>query len=205
MSDATWVKICGLTRPLDVETAIASGADAIGLVLVARSPRRVDPQRASELATIAADRATVVALVEGDAAAAIALARRIGANGVQPYGPHAADIARSAMSRGLEVLFPVGVPPDEPIDLADLPAGARPLLDTKVAGETGGTGSVFFWERALSIPAPVIAGGLHPGNVAAAIAAAQPWGVDASSGLEAEVGIKDPVKVASFVAAAKKA
>lgn len=201
---SVWVKICGLTRPEDVVAAIAAGADAVGLNLVARSPRRIDAPRAAELAAVAKGRVEVVVLVEGDAPDAVAMARRIGADSVQPYGPDAAEIAAAARAAGLGVIMPVPVDDGElAIDL--VPPGARPLLDTAVDGLSGGTGTTFDWDRGLAAPDAIIAGGLDAANVAAAIRASGAVGVDASSGLEAAVGIKDTSKVVAFIAAARAA
>jgi phosphoribosylanthranilate isomerase len=86
-----------------------------------------------------------------------------------------------------------------------LPVGVRPLLDTAVGGSSGGSGRSFDWPRARQVPEAVIAGGLGPDNVGLAIAAARPWGVDASSRLELEPGRKDHSKVAAFIEAAKSA
>ncbi len=203
---AIWVKVCGLTRPEDVVASIEAGADAIGLVLVERSSRRIDPQRASELAAVAKGRAAVVVLVEEDQPnAAVALAQRIGADAIQPYGPNALAAATAATHAGLQALLPIGVNPDADIEVGDLPAGVTPLLDTALGGVSGGTGHTFDWSRAADLAGVVVAGGLHPGNVAAAIAASGASGVDASSGLETHVGIKDHSKVTAFVAAARAA
>lgn len=200
-----WVKVCGLRRPADVVAAIEARADAIGLVLVERSPRRLDVQRASELAAVATGRVTIVVLVEDEAEAAVSLARRIGADAIQPYGPHARAAAEAAIKAGLQVLFPVGVDPHGDLAVVDLPDGVVPLLDTAVDGVSGGTGRTFDWSYATGISGAVIAGGLNADNVSAAIAAASPHGVDASSGLEADVGVKDHSKVTAFVAAARSA
>jgi len=200
-----WVKVCGLTRPEDVVVAIEAGADAVGLITVERSLRRLDAQRASELAAVAKGRATIVLLVEEEAADAVALARRVGVDAIQPYGPHAAAAAAAALEEGLETLLPIGVGPDGVIDMVGIPAGAVPLLDTAVDGVSGGSGRTFDWSAALGLEGAVIAGGLDAGNVATAIGQARPYGVDASSGLEAAVGIKDHSKVTAFVAAARAA
>ncbi len=205
MSDQIWVKVCGLTRPEDVDAAIAAGTDAVGLILVERSPRSLDVPRAAELATLAHGRAQVVVLVEGDAQSAVHDAVRINADAVQPYGDEAAAIAEAAEVAGLATLFPVPIDGGAAIDLATVPAGAIPLLDSAVAGRSGGSGQPFEWSLARDLDGVVIAGGLTVKNVSAAIASAQPYGVDASSGLEAAVGEKDHVKVADFVAAARAA
>jgi phosphoribosylanthranilate isomerase len=198
-----WVKVCGMTRTEDVAAAIAAGADAIGIAMLDRSRRAVDTEVASLLATSAVGRVEVFLLVDGAPEAAVELAHEVGATGVQPYGPEAGGVALAALEAGLTVLFPIPVAVETPVDLTSLPAGARPLLDTAVAGLTGGTGRTFEWDRAQGVSGAVIAGGLNPDNVAVAVATARPWGVDASSGLEAEVGIKDHSKVMSFVQAAK--
>lgn len=198
-----WVKVCGLTRPTDVEAVIDAGADAIGLVLVVRSVRRIDLVHASGLAAIAKGRAEIVVLVEGSPASAVATAMRIGADTVQPYGPEAVETAMAAIAEGLHALLPVPVAPGEAIDVSGVPDGARPLLDTATAESSGGSGRSFDWLRARGADGAVVAGGLNPANVAEAVAAARPWGVDASSGLEAVAGVKDHVKVAAFVEAAK--
>lgn len=205
MAEPLWVKVCGLTRAGDVEAAIAAGADAVGLIMVERSPRRLEPAIATELAAVADGRAEVVVLLEGDPDAAIETARRIGADTVQAYGPQAVELAAAAIGAGLKALLPVAVRPASEIDLSGVPKGARALLDTSVGGASGGTGMAFDWRRAAEHPSVVIAGGLDADNVARAIATAHPWGVDASSGLEQSVGVKDHGKVTAFVAAARAA
>ncbi|NND03159.1 MAG: phosphoribosylanthranilate isomerase [Acidimicrobiia bacterium] len=194
-----------MTRPTDIGVAIEAGADAVGLVLVGRSPRRIDMQRASELAVIARGRASIYLLVEEHAPESVAVAERVGADGIQPYGPQAHAAAVAALDAGLEVLFPIGVGPEAAVDMSVVPSGAVPLLDTAIRGVSGGSGRTFDWARAKGIDGAVIAGGLTADNVAAAVAEARPFGVDASSGLEADVGIKDPSKVTAFVAAARAA
>jgi phosphoribosylanthranilate isomerase len=202
---STWVKVCGLTRPADVEATIRAGADAVGLVLVTRSVRRIDPVRAAELAAIAEGRVEVVVLLEGSPDSAVSLATRIGADTVQPYGAEAVATAEAAMAADLGALLPVPVAAGVPIDVSAVPVGAHPLLDTATTAGSGGSGRSFEWRLARGVEGAVVAGGLNPGNVADAIAAARPWGVDASSGLEAAAGVKDHGKVAAFIEAAKSA
>ena len=198
-----WVKVCGMTRPEDVAAAVAAGADAIGIAMLERSRRAVDVAVASRLVAAAAGRVEVFVLVEDAAPPAVELALALGASGVQPYGVAAGEVAKAALDSDLAVLFPIPVASQAALDLTALPSRARPLLDTAVAGASGGTGRTFDWSRAIGVPHAVIAGGLNPENVAEAIGIARPWGVDASSGLEAEVGVKDHSKVTSFVQAAK--
>jgi phosphoribosylanthranilate isomerase len=132
------------------------------------------------------------------------LAAGVGAAGVQPYGRHAAEAAAAAEAAGLEVLRPAAV--DGPVTVEHIPVGQIPLLDAHVPGLLGGTGVGF--DPAL-VPALdrrwVMAGGLGPDNVAAAIRRLRPWGVDASSRLEAAPGRKDPDLIRRFVEEAKTA
>jgi phosphoribosylanthranilate isomerase len=197
----TWVKVCGLTTEADVQAAVAAGADAVGFVNIRSSPRFIP---VTEISRIAAGVEVHRILLTRDVApeAAAALLAATGMSGIQPYGARAAEAAAAAAAAGYFVLQPV--PVDRGFDLSAVEAGI-PLLDTAVAGSLGGTGKVFNWELAAGIETKfVLAGGLGPANVAAAIGIAAPWGVDASSGLESAPGVKDHSMVAAFVAEAKR-
>jgi phosphoribosylanthranilate isomerase len=195
----TWVKVCGLTRESDVASAVDSGADALGFVLTTASPRFISTERAAALMhgvpalrillTVDASRDAIVEMIEAT-----------GADGIQPYGRGAPSAARWAEQTGFFVLRPVG---DRLID--EIPRGQIPLLDSATKDQHGGTGVALDWD-AVDRPERrfVLAGGLNPGNVAQAIAALRPWGVDASSGLESGPGIKDSARVAAFVEEAKR-
>ncbi|HSL26114.1 MAG TPA: phosphoribosylanthranilate isomerase [Acidimicrobiia bacterium] len=194
-----WVKVCGITRAEDLLAAEQAGADAIGLVLVAGSPRVISFDRAVDLARLAQVPAVLVTRdmpPEELVAAAIAT----GAEGVQPYGDHSEEAARAATEVGLLVLRPVG----PTTDLASVPDDQVPLFDNRAAGLLGGTGEPFDHSLLPEISRRfVLAGGLNPDNVASAVQRVRPWGVDASSGLEGLPGIKDPDLVARFVREAK--
>ena len=199
----TWVKVCGLRTAGDVESAEAAGADAIGLVLIEASPRHVDAVAAASLA--AAARLPAIVLTDtGRPEDVPELVERIGAAGVQPYGPAAEAVAQAAVDAGLMVLRPHQVV--APVALGDFPAGQIPLLDGFSADAMGGTGVLV--DRKL-LPEGgthfVLAGGLGPDNVAAAVQEVRPWGVDASSGLESSPGVKDPARIRAFVERAKDA
>lgn len=196
----TWVKVCGLTARADVEAAVAAGADAVGFVNVLSSPRFVP---LSTIADIAAGVRIQRILLTMDARPerVVAMLEQAGMSGVQPYGKDVGATAAAAAAAGFLVLHPVSV--GDEIHLDEGTVGV-PLLDTAVPGSLGGTGKVFNWELADGIGRRfVLAGGLGPGNVAAAVAAVEPWGVDASSGLERVPGVKDHSMVADFVAEAK--
>jgi phosphoribosylanthranilate isomerase len=202
----TWVKVCGLTRPEHVAAAVEAGADAVGFVIALRSVRRVSIERAAGLMEGVP---ILRVLVSADALPEelIAAARETGADGVQPHGLHAEHAAAAAEGEGLFVLRPLSVTAGtiEP-DPTAVPEAQIPLLDTAHAELHGASGVAFAW-GAIDPPARrfVLAGGLDPENVADAISALRPWGVDASSRLEQAPGIKDTAKVAAFVREAKRA
>lgn len=194
----TWVKVCGLSRVEEVEAAVAAGADAVGFVFFAPSPRNVTPDHARRLGT-GAPVVTVAVTVDLDADSLLHVAEVAGVQAVQPHGEHAAVAAAAAVSAGLAVLRPVAV--DGPPDLSTVPADELPLLDSDAIG---GTGAPFDWSWLDGVDRRfVLAGGLGPENVAGAVARIHPWGVDASSGLESAPGIKDLARVAAFVRRAK--
>jgi len=190
----TWVKVCGLSRPEEVEAAVAAGADAVGFVFYESSPRHVAPALARSLGE-SAGVLTVAVTVDLDADSLLHLADLAGVGAVQPHGEHAAESSAAAVEAGLAVLRPVRV--TGPVDLTAISGDELPLLDSDTIG---GTGKTFDWSWIDALDRPfVLAGGLGPDNVAGAIARVRPWGVDASSGLESAPGVKDLAKVAAFV------
>jgi phosphoribosylanthranilate isomerase len=191
-----WIKICGMTSEQAVETALQEGADAIGFVF-APSVRQLDPARAAQLALPARGRMRCVAVTLHPSQAAIdQILREFNPDVLQT--DHA-DIAQLQLPSQLAVL-PVmrsGVAlPDR------LPA--RLLFE----GPRSGAGVATDWSQAGSLALRtqlILAGGLTPHNVAAAIAAVRPFGVDVSSGVEATPGQKDPRKIIEFIQAARAA
>jgi len=197
----TWVKLCGMTRPEDVMEAVAAGADAVGFVLAPGSPRRVTVEEAGRLGR-GVEVGRYLVTVDLTPELLLETAAAAGVDGVQPHGRYRVEATTAALAAGLEVLFPVAVAAR--IDLDAVPAAAVPILDTAVPGRHGGTGRVFDWSLAAGLGrAVVLAGGLTPENVAAAVATAAPWGVDVSSGIESGPGVKDPEKMRRFVEAAR--
>ena len=201
----TWVKVCGLRTERDVATAVTAGADAVGFVLAERSPRRVSIDDAAGLMDgIPVLRVLVTAHLEPEGA--LAALEATGADGIQAHGRHAEEVAAASEDAGRFVLRPVAMGGTEPQpDPLTVPDGQVPLLDSTGDESLGGTGVTFDWS---AIPAMgrrfVLAGGLGPDNVRAAIETVGPWGVDASSGLEAQRGIKDPGRVVAFIEEAKR-
>jgi phosphoribosylanthranilate isomerase len=199
-----WVKVCGLTRESDVADAIDAGADALGFVLAPGSPRAIDSVRAAALMD-GVPVLRILVTVDTPAGGIAAAVAATGADGIQPHGAHAGEAAEWAQADGLFVLRPITRRSDGSRHDADIPNGKIPLLDSATGDEHGGTGRPLDWNR-LEPPNRrfVLAGGLTPENVAKAIETVEPWGVDASSGLESAPGIKDPARVVAFLEEAKR-
>jgi len=194
----TWVKVCGLSTPEDIAVAEAAGTDAVGFVL-APSPRQVSASRAAELIA-GSNSLTVLVTVDLDPDWVSTLFGETGADALQPHGRAGIEAGRVAQSLGKTVIFPASA--GKPTDAVD--GGFMLLLDTPSDSQHGGTGRTFDWSLADDVGRPVVlAGGLGPENVRAAIKAVSPWGVDASSGLESSPGVKDTEKIRLYVERAK--
>lgn len=202
----TRIKICGITRPEDGLAAARAGADAIGLVFEVRSPRFVDAEQARAVVQALPPFMKVVGLfVNAPAEQVRELTGRVALDLIQFHGDEPADFCRVfsrpylkaiPMREGIDVRSAVGRYPD----------AAGILLDTHHAQLAGGTGERFNWAR---IPADlgkplVLAGGLTPDTVGAAVRQVRPYAVDVSSGVEQAKGIKDAGKIAAFVEAVRR-
>jgi phosphoribosylanthranilate isomerase len=193
----TWVKLCGMTRRADIELAASLGADAVGFIAYAGSPRAVSPEAAAELGR-GLEVLRYLVTVDLGAEDLLVAARTAGVDGVQPHGEHKAEAAQAALEGGYRVLFPV--PVREGVELDGVPAGAVPILDTATADLHGGTGRSFDWALAAEVVHDyVLAGGLTPETVADAVARLDPWGVDVASGIEAVPGEKDAGMMERFM------
>ena len=182
------IKVCGITRREDAEVAAAAGADALGFIFFASSPRYVRPDRVAELAKGLAV-LKVGIFVRESASSIEAVMRAAGLDIAQVYGEE--------IPQGVRVWKAFRV--TGPFDAALAEGAEAVLLDGP------SNGAAFNWEHIPAGPKVILAGGLNPLNVAEAIGLVKPWGVDASSGLESAPGIKDPEKVRQFVEAARKA
>jgi phosphoribosylanthranilate isomerase len=197
----TRIKICGITREQDLHAAAGSGADAIGLVFHEKSPRHVTVQQAAELARAAPPFVTVVGLFVNPSAEFVReVLAQVPLEVLQFHGEEEPEFCGQF---GRPYLKAIRVKPGvDLLQCASRYAGARGLLlDAYVEGMQGGTGESFDWALIPhDLPLPVIlSGGLHAGNVAAAIRQVRPYAVDVSSGVEAAKGIKDAAKVAAFI------
>lgn len=202
----TWVKVCGITSPEALQAAQDGGADAVGFVVAPRSPRMLELPEVSDLIALATVPAFVVT-VDLTVREVEEVMERTGADGTQPHGLHGVDVVSLAMERGWKALLPIPVDATGPVVGFDaVPSGVLPLFDTAATGLHGGTGSTFDWSLLADVDQPfVLAGGLGPDNVAEAVVAVRPFGVDASSRLEVAPGVKDPDSIRAFIKEAKSA
>ncbi len=212
----TRVKICGLTREEDVRAAGALGADAVGFVCFAGSPRYVDPGRLAHLARSVPPWVTPVLLfVDAAREQILAALASVPQAIMQFHGSESPEFCGSlgrpylravAVAAGVDLLNFEQQFPGASALLADTPAD-HPAADGKVV--YGGAGRTFPWER---LPAQeqrqlplILAGGLRADNVAAAISAVRPYGVDVSSGVESARGIKSAELMREFLVAVQTA
>lgn len=209
----TLIKICGLDRAAAVDAAIGAGADFIGLVFFAKSPRHVEPQAAAALARHAAGRVQVVALMVDPAPDYLAeVLRTVPVDHLQLHGQETpAHVAAIARDHRISVWKAMGVRKRGDLAAADAYAGAasRVLFDAKPpegAELPGGNGLRIDWAIMKGVrPALpwMLAGGLDPDNVAEAISVTGAPAVDVSSGVESAPGVKDAVRIAAFCRAVR--
>lgn len=206
----TRVKICGINDPVALDAAIEAGADWVGLNFFPPSPRYVTPEAAAALSGRIAGGPPRVGLFVNPTMAEIAkVLDTVKLDILQIYGALDA-LAGIKMRFGLPVWRAVGV--SGAADLPDDPLGAdRLLIEAKPpagADRPGGNGTMFDWSvlKGWSAPGPwMLAGGLTPDNVAAAIRETGAEAVDVSSGVESRNGVKDPALIRAFIAAVRGA
>ena len=197
----TRVKICGITRKEDGLAAARLGADAIGLVFYPKSPRAVSISQAKAIVGVMPPFVTIVGLFVDAAPEEIrAVLAAVPLDLLQFHGNEAAETCRGYGRPYIKVLHMgadtkvqhLAQPYDDAVGI---------LVDTYMKGVPGGTGQVFDWSSLPSdLKKPLIlAGGLTPENVAAAVRQVRPWAVDVSGGVEAAPGVKDTAKIAAFI------
>ena len=201
------VKVCGVRSAEVVEVARDAGADWIGLVLEPRSPRYVDDAAAREVRAAAKGLDLIGVFVEPEPAECEEAADRYGLAAVQVHG----DVAPAFVERcAVPVIRGLNVGSADAAFTTDWWPDGTILLDgPPQAGELpGGTGRRVPLDLARDLALHrrvVLAGGLDAGSVGEAVTVVRPYGVDASSGLERERGVKDPGRVRDFVTAARAA
>jgi phosphoribosylanthranilate isomerase len=222
-----WIKICANTNLADAQLAAELGADALGFVF-APSKRQVTREQVAAIAPHLPSSVETIAVVQTrDARAILDLVRGAGLTGVQLHGGLDLPLVRTlraALGASASITQTLHWTVDGDDDnhnsaalvaaqlreIAAEPAIARVLLDAKVGNAGGGTGRSFDWNAAREVLTAasqaagkpidlIVAGGLRPENVAEAIHALRPWGVDVASGVEASPGRKDPVKLKRFL------
>jgi len=190
-----------MTRVEDALLAARLGADAIGLVFTARSRRRVDIGQARAIRRALPPLVTAVALfMDDDAALVDQVLAEVRPDLLQFHGVES-DAWCARFDRPYLKAVAMGEGAAALPRLRAYPGAAGLLLDGHGLGEAGGSGKAFDWSlmpRDLGQPL-ILAGGLHAGNVGAAIRAARPWAVDVASGVERAPGIKDAAKLEAFI------
>lgn len=198
-----WVKIEGITTEDDALLAIAMGADALGFVF-APSKRQITVSAAADIAKrLPNDIMTMGVFVDETPEKVVETVHRAGLRGAQLHG-HESPEQTWWVGERIPFVVKAFVAGDRGVADASSYRASAILLDAP----SPGSGKVFDWRLADGVPDKtrlVIAGGLDPDNVAAAIEATRPWGVDVATGVESEPGRKDPRKVRAFIANARAA
>ena len=206
----TRIKICGITRTEDAVAAARAGADAIGLVFFAPSPRFLQLEQARELANAAPPFVSTVALFVNPPVEQVrTVLERVRPSMLQFHGEETPEFCaqfgmpyvkacrvKSGVSSGVDLLK----------YLSPFSGAAGWLLDSHVE-EYGGVGESFDWSLvpAERIRPLVLSGGLTRDNVREAIRRVRPWAVDVSSGVESSKGVKDAARIAAFIAEVRNA
>ena len=198
-----FVKICGLTNEQDALLAVAMGADAVGFVFAPSSRQvaaglvaQITPRLPSEVITVGVFADTLAERV-------IDVVNSAGLKAVQLHGHESPQDVETISEHVRFVIKAFPASSNLLREAADFSSDAI-LIDAP----SPGSGLVFDWRLVEGLPRTrrvILAGGLHPGNVAEAIRAVHPWGVDVSSGVESVPGEKDPAKVRAFIQAARAA
>lgn len=211
-SGALRVKICGITNADDAHAALEAGADAIGLNCFAGSKRYLDLRRAeSWLSRLPASLIKVAVVVDASLEEALAIARLPFIDALQLHGQETAEFCAAVAAAGVRFGKALPVTESRSLSGAESYFTKTVVLDSSDAGAFGGTGKTFPWEigrRFVQQHAKlraILAGGLTPENVADAVRAVRPFGVDVTTGVERSPGQKDHAAVRRFIDAARAA
>jgi phosphoribosylanthranilate isomerase len=214
MADPLIIKICGIKTEAILDAAIDAGADMVGFMHFARSPRHLELDPIGELISLARGRVeTCVVLVNPDNTV-VAQVAALGPDWIQLHGPETPHrVAAIRDEAGIAILKACSIGSAD--DCAGVAAFAdiadRILLDAKApkdATRPGGHGATFDWGLLKALDpalAFMLSGGLTPDNVAEAVRLVQPMGVDVSSGVESAPGVKDARLVRAFISNARSA
>ena len=202
----TRIKICGLTREGDVDAAVAAGADALGFVLYAKSPRHVALDRAAALISRLPPFVTPVLLFVNAGAQELQQATTALPQALLQF--HGDETPAACRAAGRPWMRAVRMAPGvDLLDFARRYASAQALLLDADVETYGGSGKVFDWSQIPpSVPLPVVlSGGLSPANVTDGIVRVRPWAVDVSSGVEVSKGVKSARLMRQFCQAVREA
>jgi phosphoribosylanthranilate isomerase len=206
-----FVKVCGITSVEDGILAADAGADAIGFVFWPMSSRRIDVDKAARISrALPPFLLRLGVFVDAPAAEMARVADQVGLDMLQLHGDEPPEAMAGLARRAIKaVRVGKGFTAEEALRYEGRAAGL--LVDTRLPGETmmpGGTGIPFDWSLVKDLRARtsflMLAGGLSPDNVAAAIATVRPDAVDVSSGVESLPGRKDKAKLLAFMAAVRE-
>lgn len=195
-----------MTRDEDVVTARELGVNAIGFIMWPNSPRFVDPTQVASLVKRASADVIPVGVLVRPTRDEILAARDAGVRAVQIHGLAADPAALASLDPPADLEVWLAASLEHPLDT--LPRGRRLLLDAHDPIRHGGTGTTIDWQRSAAAARCfelLLAGGLTPENVVAAIRAVRPFGVDVASGIEDGPGRKNPRAMTAFVAAVREA
>ena len=201
------VKICGLTNRADAEAAVAAGADLLGFIFAAASPRRMTVAAVAEITRhLPAHVVRVGVFVNPSEDLVQQVISECGLGLLQFHGEETPEFCTGF---GIMSMKAFRVRDERSLQaLRNYPTDAW-LLDTYAEKQLGGTGQTFNWELAIAakeLSKPIfLAGGLTPENVADAVRRVQPFAVDVSSGVEISPGQKDHAKISAFIQAARSA
>lgn len=210
----TWIKICGTTSVEDALASVAAGADALGFIF-APSPRRISAQHARDIAAQLPGKIERVGVFMNESAEVIrSIVDHVGLTAVQLHSAETPEFIAGLFARGhqghrIKVIKTILADESFATTLA-LFRRHRECLDSILIDSGAGSGKTFDWHKiqdqvgADSLPF-ILAGGLNPENVGAAMQRFSPWGVDVVSGVELAPGRKDPEKLKAFAAAVRKA
>lgn len=212
----TIVKICGMTNLEDALAAAEAGADLLGFILYPKSPRYVTPETVAEIVghlrrMLSTPPRLVGVFVNATPSKILKVLRQTGLDLAQLHGDEPVPALAALQGLGFKAMRPTGLQHGLTLAAKYAPLGAVTgpslLIDAYAAHTYGGTGERADWYAAAAVAKKVdrllLAGGLTPENVALAVDAVKPWGVDVASGVEQAPGRKDHATVKAFIAAAK--
>jgi len=216
----TWIKMCGTTNLADAEVCVEAGVDALGFIF-AESPREITPAKAGEISRVLPPHIERIGVfVNEPTEKVLNIVREASLTGVQLHGDespaYVKQLLRMAGELPLRIIKTIPADFGRNMGLGYFDGGEAfvdaVMVDSGSVQMRGGTGQVFDWLRTGDFimwleqrSKLIVAGGLNPQNVSAAVSLFHPYGVDVVTGVEAKHGKKDPDKIRAFIAAVRTA